>query len=134
MFIAFKDITTEKTVDVRTECEFKKMPLFKYNIPIINEKEHALVKKIYPIAFIIIYRGLRLRRKQIKEDLLKISENGKCKLVIGCSRGRLRSPVMYFYARSLGIECKVLSRGLKRKFEKKPIKLADKFCAYFNLD
>lgn len=134
MFIDFKNITTEKTIDVRTESEFKKMPLFKYNIPIINEKEHARIKKIYPIAFFIIFRGLYLRKNQIKKDLFEISENGKHKVVIGCSRGRLRSPVMYFYAKKLGINCKVLSRGIKRRFEKKPVKFTDKVYAYFNLD
>ena len=134
MFIEYKNITTERTVDVRTEKEFKEMSLFKYNVPIINEEEHKLVKKIYPMAFFIIYKGLCKRKKQIRKALLDISENGKYKLVIGCSRGRLRSPVMYFYAKSLGIDCKVLSRGIKRKFEVKPEKLIDRLCTYFNFD
>lgn len=118
MFIKLEKITNERTVDVRTEEEFKKMPLFKYNVPIINSREHEKIKKMYPLALFIIYKGFLSRKKIIKSQLLKISENGKYKLVIGCSRGRLRSPFVYFYAKTLGIKCEVLSKGIKNCFEK----------------
>lgn len=134
MFIKLEDIKDEVTVDVRTKEEFERMPLFKYNIPIINAREHQKVKKMYPLAFIIIYNGFSKRKLEVKKSLLKISDNGRKKLVIGCSRGRLRSPFVYFYARSLGIECKVLSRGIKRHFQKKENTLKNRITSYFDLE
>lgn len=134
MFIKLEDITSEKTIDVRTKEEFNRMPLFKYNIPIINTAEHKRVKKMYPLAFIIIYRGFLKRKLEVRKDLLKISENGRHKVVIGCSRGRLRSPFVYFYARRLGIDCKVLSRGIKRHFQKKPDTVKNRIFSYFDLE
>ncbi|MGL4450214.1 MAG: hypothetical protein ACRCTZ_03350 [Sarcina sp.] len=134
MFIKLEDIENERTVDVRTKEEFEKTPLLQYNIPIINKQEHQKIKKMYPLAFIIIYLGFRKRKAQVKKDLLKISEDGKYPLVIGCSRGRLRSPYVYFYAKSIGIKCKILSRGIKRNFETKPTKIIDKIYSYFDLE
>ncbi|MGL4762167.1 MAG: hypothetical protein ACRC6T_09170 [Sarcina sp.] len=134
MFIKLKEITSEKTVDVRTKEEFELMPLLKYNIPIIDKEEHQKVKKMYPLAFITIYIAFRKRRKEIRRALLEVSENGKYKLVIGCSRGRLRSPYVFFYARSMGIKCEILSRGIKRHFEVRPTKLIDRIYAYFDLE
>lgn len=134
MFIKLEEITDERTIDVRTKEEFEKMPLLEYNVPIINAKEHQKIKKMYPLAFIIIYLCLRKRKGEVREALLEISENAKYPLVIGCSRGRLRSPYVYFYAKSMGIECKILSRGIKRHFETKPTKMIDRICSYFNLE
>lgn len=119
MFINLEDIDSNMiTIDVRTKKEFKEMPLFQYNIEIINEDEHKKIKKCYPIAFFIIFKALFHKRKAIREELIKLSENKKKKLIFGCSRGRLRSPSMYFYARTLNIECFVLKKGIKRFFYK----------------
>lgn len=113
MFIRYENITIEKLIDVRTVKEFNIASLAKYNIPIINEKEYAILKKCYPIAFIIIGIGLLKRRKIIKDQLMKISVQRRIPLVIACSRGRLRSPMLYLYCRLLGVKCKVLSKGIK---------------------
>ncbi|MGL4992227.1 MAG: hypothetical protein ACRCYE_03410 [Sarcina sp.] len=134
MFIRFENITNEVKIDVRTKSEFKKMPLFDNNIPVIDEQEHKIIKKIYPIAFFIIGYGLYKRKKYIKSRLLELSDNRNLKIVIACSRGRLRSPVVYFYAKYLGINCKVVSKGLKRFFEKEPNSIIDKIYCYFKIE
>lgn len=134
MFIRFEDIKDEVRIDVRTKSEFKQMNLFENNIPVINEKEHRIIKKIYPIAFIVIGYGLYKRKSYIKRKLLELSNNGELKIVIACSRGRLRSPVVYMYAKYLRIDCKVVSRGLKRFFEKEPNSIIDKIYCYFKIE
>ncbi|WP_152891744.1 hypothetical protein, partial [Clostridium tarantellae] len=106
-------IRTEVTIDVRTKTEYKLMPLFSCNIPIINEKQHKIIKKFYPLAFFIIFLGIYKNKNFIKETLINLSNNKKNKIIFGCSRGRLRSPMMYFYAKYLGIDCKVLYKGIK---------------------
>lgn len=115
MFIKINELNKDDiTVDVRTASEFNDFTIFKHNIPIINEAQHKRIKKFYPTAIPIILYGLIKNREIIKRDLLKVSNYGKCKIIVGCSRGRLRSPIMYLYARMLGIKCKVLYRGIKR--------------------
>ncbi|WP_297523044.1 hypothetical protein [uncultured Clostridium sp.] len=134
MFIKLKEISNERTIDVRTKEEFEKMPLLQYNVPIIDKDEHQRIKRMYPLAFIIIYLGLRKRKGEVKKALLEISENGKHKVVIGCSRGRLRSPYIYFYAKSMGIKCEILSGGIKKHFEGPPTGLIDRIYSYFDLE
>lgn len=46
MYIKLEDIKDEVTIDVRSKEEFEKMPLFKYNVPVIDEKDHKLLKNI----------------------------------------------------------------------------------------
>lgn len=113
MFIKYHKIKDERVIDVRTITEFKTNSLFSYNIPIINESEHKLIKKFYPMAFYIIIKSLLKNKSYIRYELLRISSNGDLPLVIGCSRGRLRSPVVCIYAIILGIKCKVLYKGIK---------------------
>lgn len=113
MFIKYEHITIERLIDVRTVKEFNIASLASYNIPIINEKEYAILKKCYPIAFIIIGIGILKRRKIIRSELMEISQQRKIPLIIACSRGRLRSPMVYLYCRFLGIKCKVLLSGIK---------------------
>ena len=43
MFIKFKDITNEITIDVRTRSEFNNMKLFQYNIPVIKPNESKIL-------------------------------------------------------------------------------------------
>lgn len=117
MFIKFKDITNEITIDVRTRSEFNNMKLFKYNIPVINEYDHMRIKTFYPLAIPIILISLYRNRNYIKRNLLLLSENGKLPIVIGCSRGRLRSPIVFLYAKLIGIKnCKILFGGIKVLF------------------
>lgn len=122
MFIKFKDITNEITIDVRTRSEFNNMKLFKYNIPVINEYNHMRIKRFYPLAIPIILISLYKNRSYIKTNLLLLSNNGKLPVVIGCSRGRLRSPIVFLYAKLLGIkDCKILSGGIKTLFLNKEL-------------
>lgn len=115
-FINYEDITDEVTIDCRTEEEFYLMPLFKYNIPIITKRTHTLIKKFYPSAlFIIIYCRYR-DRKRLRSQLNVYSKSGSKPVIIGCSRGRLRSPILCIFARHMGIDAKVLRKGLKRFF------------------
>lgn len=115
MFIKINELNeNDITIDVRTVSEFNNFTIFKYNIPIINEAQHKRIKKFYPTAIPIILYALIKNKETIKKDLLKVSNHGKRKIIVGCSRGRLRSPIMCLYARMLGIKCKVLYRGIKR--------------------
>ncbi len=116
MFIKYEDINDEILIDCRTEEEFNSMPLFNKNIPIIDRKTHMMIRKFYPCAFFVIIHGLYKNKDNIKSRLLEYSDNGNNKIILGCSRGRLRSPVMCIYARKLGIDAKVLYRGIKRFF------------------
>lgn len=116
MFIKYEHIKDEVLIDCRTEKEFRSMPLFDKNIPIINENEHLIIKRFYPCALFVITYGLIKRRKYIKKKLIEYSSGGEKKVIIACSRGRLRSPIMYLYAKYLNIDAKVLSRGIRRFF------------------
>lgn len=114
MFIKLENIENEKLIDVRSEEEHKEMPLCKYNIPVINKNEHNILRKNIYLAIPIILYGLIKNRKLIKRDLLTISDNKAKKVVIGCSQGRLRSPIVCIYARMLGIKSFVLKNGIKQ--------------------
>lgn len=96
------------------------MKLFKHHIPVIDEKSHQFLKKHLVLAIPIILHGLYKNRHFIKNELLNLSENNKYHLVIGCSQGRLRSPIIAIYAKMLGIKCCVLKGGIKQYF--KPVK------------
>ena len=113
MFIKYKNIKNEKIVDIRTTVEHELTPFTRYSVPIIEIQEYLKIKKFYPIAFYIILKGIFKRRRYIKARLLMISRNKKNVLVFACSRGRLRSPMLYLYARFLGIKCKILYKGIK---------------------
>lgn len=113
MFIRYEDIKDEKIVDVRTTLEHKLTPFTKYSIPIIEIEEYLKIKKFYPMAFYVVLKGILKRRKFIKSRLFMISRNRKKTLVLVCSKGRLRSVMLYFYVRFLGIKCKILYKGIK---------------------
>lgn len=114
MFIKFEDINNRKLIDVRTKSEFLEMNMTQYNIPVINEKQHQRIKKFYPLAIFIIVKSIMKNRERIKELLIKISNNKNEEVIIACSRGRLRSPITYIYARLIGIKCMILWGGLKK--------------------
>lgn len=101
------------TLDVRSVEEYQLMPLLEYNIPVINKNQHSFLHKHLYLAGLIVFYGLFINRKSIKDDLLKISNNKKYKILIGCSKGRLRSPAVCLYAKYLGIDAKILKDGIK---------------------
>lgn len=126
MFIRFENITNEITIDVRTVSEFNSMRLFQYNIPIINEDEHIRIKSFYPLAIPIILISLYRNKNYIKNNLMLLSNDGTLPIVIGCSRGRLRSPIVFLYAKFIGIKkCKILFGGIKVFFLTKEKKKRD---------
>lgn len=110
--IKYEDITNEITIDVRTKEQYLENKILQYNIPIMNKKEHDFLKKYLLIAEIIIIISMLRNIKQIKSELLEKSYSKKNKIVIGCSKGRLRSPTMWAYAKLLGIDAKVLQGGV----------------------
>ncbi|MGL6108085.1 MAG: rhodanese-like domain-containing protein [Romboutsia sp.] len=110
--IKYEDIKDEITVDTRTKEEYSKEQILMYNIPIITKKEHEFLHKYLLFAEIIIIYGLVTNIESIKRQLIEVSNNKKEKLVIGCSKGRLRSPTMWAYAKLLGIDAKVLKYGI----------------------
>lgn len=121
IYIEYKDIKeTDICIDVRTEEEFNKMKLFEYNTPIINKAEHDLLKRRIYLAIPIIAKGLFKNKNLIKKDLRYYYENNnKGRFVIACSQGRLRSPFVYFYAKLLGYDAKILKYGIKPHFTNK---------------
>ena len=123
MFIKFKDIKGERLIDVRTRKEFVETNLFPINIPIINGEQYAKIKRFYPCALFVIGANLIKDRKRIRLRLLEESNHGMYPIVLACSRGRLRSPLMCIYARMLGIKAYVLWGGVKGEYKKRGIKI-----------
>lgn len=111
--IKYDNIKNEITIDARTQEEYSSEQFLKYNIPIINKREHKFLHMHKPIAGIVVFYGFVRNRKNIKEKLLEISKNKEYDIIIGCSKGRLRSPALWLYARSLGINCKVIRGGIR---------------------
>lgn len=117
MFIKYEDIEDlDVTIDVRTKKEYENMKFFVYNIPIINEDDYIFLKKHVYLAIPIVLKGLVKNNKAIKQQLYKLSKDKKYRIILGCSQGRLRSPIMYLYAKCLGINAKVLKGGIKPFF------------------
>lgn len=117
MYINYKEIkSNDVTIDVRTHEEFKAMPLFKCNVPVIDKKQHDTLKKHIYLAIPIVIAGFIKNRKAIKEELHSLSHYRTYRLIIGCSQGRIRSPIVYFYAKYLGIDAKILKGGIKPHF------------------
>lgn len=117
MYIEYQNIKKDDiSIDVRTPEEFNKMPLFKYNVPVINKTQHEYLKKHIYLALPIIIIGFFENKKTIKNQLLLLSENKTKRVIIACSQGRLRSPIIYFYAKFLGLKAKVLKNGIKPYF------------------
>lgn len=131
MFIDLKDLKDEVLIDVRSCEEYISMPLCKYNIPVINQKDHKFLKKHLYIALFIIFYGLIKNRKMIKKELLDKSDNRKNEIVLGCSQGRLRSPIVCIYARLIGIKSKVLKGGIKQYY--KPKEGKNKWKSWFEI-
>lgn len=120
MFIELKDIKKQDvTIDVRTIEEYENMNLLEHNIPLINKDEHDFLKKHIYLALPIILKGFIRNKKLFKDRLHELSHYRRYRLIIGCSQGRLRSPIIYFYARYLGIDAKILKGGIKPYFIKK---------------
>lgn len=117
MYIKYENINGDDIcIDVRTPEEFNKMPLFEHNVPIINKKQHDYLKSHIYLAIPIVVKGFFENRIAIKERLLSLSENKSKRLIISCSQGRVRSPIIYFYAKSLGLKAKILKGGIKPHF------------------
>ena len=110
--IKYNDITDEVTIDARTEDQYNSDKILQHNIPIINKVQYDFLHKHLIIAELVIIYGLLKNIKKIKLDLLKISNNKKYKIIIACSKGRLRSPTLWAYAKLLGIDAKVLDGGI----------------------
>lgn len=110
--IKYNDITDEITIDARTVEQYKSEKKLQYNIPIINKVQYDFLHKHLIIAELVIIYGLLKNIKNIKADLIKISNNKNSKIVIACSKGRLRSPTLWAYAKLIGIDAKVLDGGV----------------------
>ena len=102
-----------KTIDVRSAEEFNTLKLLQFNVPVISIAQHQLLHRHLYLAGIIVFYGLFQNRKCIRKKLLEISNNRQHKILIGCSKGRLRSPAVWLYARFLGIDAKILKYGVK---------------------
>lgn len=133
-FICHKEIKDDDiTVDVRTKEEYLHMPLFRYNLPIINKKQHDFLKKIPILSIPIVTYGFIRNSELLKKELLSLSNNKQNAIIVGCNRGRLRSPFIYYYAKILGIECKILKFGIKSFYDKENMTPYDYLKSYFQL-
>ena len=110
--IKYHDITDEITIDARTVDQYRSEKKLQYNVPIINKVQYDFLHKHLIIAELVIIYGLLKNIKNIKADLIKISNNKKSKIIIACSKGRLRSPTLWAYAKLIGIDAKVLDGGV----------------------
>lgn len=110
--IKYFEITDEITIDSRTEEQYNCDKKLQHNIPIINNAQYDFLHKHLLIAELVIIYGLFVNIKEIKRSLIEISNNKKSKIVIACSKGRLRSPTLWAYAKLLGIDAKVLEGGV----------------------
>ncbi|MFL8675953.1 hypothetical protein [Clostridioides sp. GD02404] len=110
--IKHSEIVDEVTVDVRTPTEYGSITKLQHNISVIDEKEYDFLHRNKPIAGIIVLYGLIKNRKNIKNKLLSISDNNSKKIIIACSKGRIRSPVVWMYSRYLKMDSKVLLDGI----------------------
>ncbi len=110
--IKYNDITDEITIDARTVDQYESNKKLQHNVPIINKLQYDFLHKHLLIAELVIIYGLLKNLKNIKADLLKISNNKKSRIVIACSKGRLRSPTLWAYAKLIGIDAKVLDGGI----------------------
>lgn len=110
--IKYEDIKDEITVDVRTKEQYSENNVFKYNIPIMTKEEHDFLHRHLFWAEVIVIYGMIKNIKEITKDLIRVSHNKTKALIIGCSKGRLRSPTMWAYAKLIGINAKVLENGI----------------------
>lgn len=113
MFIRYKNIGSQRLIDVRTPREFVNDRLFPISIPVIFGEQYAKIKRFYPCAFFVILLGMIKDKNRLKARLLDESNYKTKPIILACSRGRLRSPMMCIYARMLGIDAKVLWGGVK---------------------
>ena len=115
-YVTFSNISPDAiTVDVRSQEEFEQQKRLMYNVPIMNEREHQEMKRyIYVAIFIILYR-LFQNRREIESKIRTILEPHPTEaLVIGCSRGRLRSPLTAIYlALKLNRRVYIIKDGVK---------------------
>lgn len=117
-FVEFKDVTSENLlVDVRTLEEFNKQNLNCINIPVMNRQQHLFLHRHKKIALVIVVYGLIINSVKIFRDLKKVT-NDKT-LIFYCSKGRLRSPVMYLTYKILfrNRVCKILKGGIRSVLE-----------------
>ena len=112
IFTNLNDNKYNKTIDVRSVEEFKTGKLLQYNVPVISKEQHQLLHRHLYLAGIIVFYGLFKNRKFIRKKLLEISNNRQNKILIGCSKGRLRSPAVWLSAKFLGIAAKILKYGI----------------------
>ena len=117
MYIKYEDIKpNDVTIDVRTKEEYESMTLLEHNLPVISREEHQLLKKRIYLTIPIVLKGFFKNKSILKNRLHELSHYRRYRLIIGCSQGRVRSPIVYFYAKYLGIDAKVLKGGIKPHF------------------
>ena len=115
-FIEFKEIPKNSvTIDVRTKVEYADNEILQYNIPIMSEKEHRMMKRWIIFAFLIIVYKIYQNRDTIDREFEKVlKESLGHDFVFGCSRGRLRSPLTAMYiAHRYKVRVYVIRGGVK---------------------
>ncbi len=113
MYIKYENIEKRICIDVRTTEEFNMMNVFNNNIPTLDVCQHSMITKYPLFAIYFVIKGFIENKNEIKKSLLYLSNNKRSPILVACSRGRLRSPLIYLYAKRLGIDAKVLKGGLR---------------------
>ena len=115
--VNFEDLSEEVlVVDVRTKEEHTLGSITDINIPILKREDRGFYLRHTSLAVPIIINGLWKNRGELCRsiDNVVITNNIKY-IIIACSKGRLRSPLTWWYLRFRfkGIEFKVLRGGIK---------------------
>ena len=114
--IEFNEIKTPSlTIDVRTVSEYRQHPMLAHNVPVMDEQAHQTMKKIIILACPFISYHLYKNRHRIHQEIqhLLITHPNQ-PIVIACSRGRLRSPLMAVYiSLRFKVDVYVVKRGIK---------------------
>lgn len=115
--VNFSDLSKEDLiVDVRTKEEHTLGSVTDINIPILKQEDRGFYLRHTWLVIPVIVNGLWKNRKEVCDsiDNVVITNNIKY-IVIACSKGRLRSPITWWYLRFKykDIKFKVLKGGIK---------------------
>ncbi|GAA0101737.1 hypothetical protein UT300012_24520 [Paraclostridium bifermentans] len=103
-------------IDVRSEEEFITGSITEHNVPILRQEDRGFCYRYTPLVFLVIGNGLYKNRESLCDYINEVALNEKKnRVVIACSRGRLRSPITWLYLsiKYPELEFKVLRGGIK---------------------
>lgn len=111
-------LPTDLVLDIRSVEEFEKGSLTEYNVPVIKQSDRGFCYRYTPLVFWVIGNGLLKNKDRICE-FIETKCEGNHRVIVACSRGRLRSPIVWLYLKRkyTDMEFKVLRKGIKGYLE-----------------